>query len=275
MDRSKGWALLSLEDVAYKESYIGYSGAGHPCGKELVRYLQLFVHSYLWMHRGLMTSPKMGVERRRFYKSDLDSCPFVPFEALNPEQRKMVRLLSSRLIALESNGAEDRTVFDEIDGFFAGLYGLDKYDAETIRDTMETALPYRDVRLRACQRPTPDQRRRFATRLESSLRPFFRKLEQEVRVTPWSPPGTVDPEASSPYSVVLLGTGVKSVVFDERMFRERVLSLASESGASLVIFEVEHGLAIALLNQYRYWTPSRARLCAAEILRRHMAVFER
>jgi hypothetical protein len=28
------------------------------------------------------------------------------------------------------------------------------------------------------------------------------------------------------------------------------------------------------LNQYRYWTPSRARLLGADIVRQHMNIFE-
>jgi fibrillarin-like rRNA methylase len=42
----------------------------------------------------------------------------------------------------------------------------------------------------------------------------------------------------------------------------------------MVYHELPSALAVGVLNQYRYWTPSRARLCAAEILRRHMAPFE-
>ena len=62
--------------------------------------------------------------------------------------------------------------------------------------------------------------------------------------------------------------------FPEEMFHRKVLPLANETGASRVILETDGGLVVATLNQWRYWTPSRARLCAAEILRRHMAVFE-
>ena len=58
------------------------------------------------------------------------------------------------------------------------------------------------------------------------------------------------------------------------MFRKEVLPLANESGASRVVLELEGGLAVAVLNQRRYWTLSRARLCAAEIINRHMAVFQ-
>ncbi len=271
--RDEGWALLSLDDVAFNESFDGYSGNGNPNGEELVRYLQLFVHSYIWMHRVLMTSPKMGVERREFYKTDLDTCPFIPLDTLSPEERETIWRLSNRLVAADTTVTENDTIFDEIDEFFAGLYGLNKHDVEVIRDTLETALPYNEIRKRACQRPTLDECRRFAARLESSLRPFLRKLKREAQVDLRQPFAHAD--GRDPYSIVLVGTKDKPVRFDEAIFRDDILSLATESGASLIVHEVKHGLAMAVLNQYRYWTPSRARLCAGEILLRHMAVFER
>ena len=54
-----------------------------------------------------------------------------------------------------------------------------------------------------------------------------------------------------------------------------VLEIANKTGASMIFKEVPGALAVGVLNQYRYWTPSRARLCAATILREHMALFER
>lgn len=86
-DRTEGWALLSFSDVAYSESFNGYSAAGHGESEMLVRYLHLFAHSFVWLHYALMTSPKFGAERRRFYKADLDECPFIPLDKLSSEQR--------------------------------------------------------------------------------------------------------------------------------------------------------------------------------------------
>jgi hypothetical protein len=272
LTRSKGWALLSLNDVAFKKNFYGYSGAGNENGEELVRYLQLFVHSYIWMHLVLMKSPKMGVERREFYKDDLDTCPFIPLEILTTEQRKSITSLSQRLIALDTTATDDPILFRDIDTFFAGLYGLNKFDAEVIRDTIETSMPFKDARLRASECPTPPQRELFMLGLQTSLRPFVRKLGKEVQVSLWQPRGHVDLRA--PYSAILVGIKSKTVNLDERTFCDQVLSLASESGASLVIHEEDNGLVVAILKEYRYWTPSRARLCAGEILLRHMAVFE-
>ena len=264
-DREGGLALLSLVDLAYNQRFHGYSAFGHPEGELLARYLHLFIHSQIWVHYALITSPLFGTERRCVYKGVLDECPIVPIERLDAEQRGAIRQLSERLIS------GNPRVFDDIDAFFASLYGLNKCDSEVIRDTIETSLPYKKTRSRSCQWPTPDERRRFAARLESSLRPFLRKLGKEVQVDLWKRPA----DLKTPYSVVLVGTDDNTVDFPENMFHVEMLPLANESGASRVILELTNSLAIAVLNQYRYWTPSRARLCAGEILLRHMAVFER
>ena len=263
LDRSKGFALLSFADVAFNESFHGFSAYGLADGEHLVRYLHLFIHSSLWMHFALLRSPKFGVERRKIYKSDLNDCPIIPWNVLKQDQRRTAIDLSHRLVK------EDATVFDAIDLFFAELYGLTKRDAEVIRDTLAVAMPFRETREAACRAPTPQQRDVFRARVESALRPFFRKLGHELRAFLWK----AAPE-SSPYSVLLLGTASNPPDFPEAVFRGQILPLANQTGASRVVIEVENGLAVATLNQWRYWTPSRARLCAAEILRNYMAVFE-
>jgi len=86
-DRTKGWALISFGDVAYSESFNGYS-AKDILTQGACSIPSPIVHSAVWLHYALATSPKFGAERRRFYKADLDECPFVPLEQLNEEQRQ-------------------------------------------------------------------------------------------------------------------------------------------------------------------------------------------
>src|SRR5271155_2796343 len=99
------------------------------------------------MHYALLTSPKFGAERRQIYKTDLDECPIFPFHNLSDAQKQVVLALSKRI------ERADNTVFDEIDVFFAGLYGLDKLDLGVIRDTVAVSMPYDDSRESACRMP--------------------------------------------------------------------------------------------------------------------------
>ena len=264
--RQDGRAVLSFVNVAYNESFHGYSGAGHPEGEILVRYLHLFVHSVMWMHYGLLTSPKLGAERRRFYKSDLDDCPIVPFERLSRAQKRTIVDLSNRLLR------QNTGVFTDIDEFFAGLYGLDNLDLEVIDDTLDVCLPYRESRERACRTPSAREHKTFRDRVEGLLRPFFKTVGQDAVVELWQPQDA-RLRQTMPFSVLLIGERGRNLPDAGDFLQESVVPLVTETGQTLIIQESEDGLLVAILNQYRYWTPSRARLLAAEILRNHMAPF--
>jgi len=262
-DRTEGLALLSLDDdVVFNQSFHGFSAFGLDGGKDVARYLHLFIHSSPWMYYALLRSPKFGVERRTIYKSDLDDCLTIPWKDLKRTQREVVLDLSQRLVS------EDPAVFADIDAFFAELYGLSKRDLEVIRDTLAVAMPFQKARKTACTNPTARQQDVFRARVESGLKPFFQKLGQEARADIWKGASRL-----YPYSVVLLGTTKAMPTILMETFEADILPLANQTGASRIIQEVENGLIVAILNQLRYWTPSRARLCAAEILRNHMAVF--
>ena len=266
-DRQNGWALLSLEDIAFNQNFYGYSASGHPSGERLVQYLLLFCHSLIWSHHALVTAPVFGAERRVIYKTDFDDCPIFPFEKLSREQRQTAVLLCNRLIA------RDPAVFDDIDAFFGGLFGLDSKDMEVVRDTVEVGMPYINSRDRACNPPRSVERERFRKRLESILRPFFKVTGDEVRVDLWRPEAAFL-QTSAPFGLLLISKRGTTMPPPDRLFRDVLIKLAEDTGSSRIIHQVEGGLLVALLNQYRYWTPSRARLLGAELVREHLAVFE-
>lgn len=264
--RKKGFGLLALEDVVYNESFHGYSAYGHSFGTDLARYLHLFAHCEIWMHYSLCSSPKFGAERRKFYKSDFDDCPFIPFERLNLENRKLINTLSDRLIS------EDFSVLEEIDAFFAELYGLSKADREVISDTLEMALPFSKNRIAACMPAPQKTRKAYTTRLRKILRPFVKKHNSgELTVEQWTD-DTYNSEF--PYQVLLIGKNGQAPQIDTNLYRDQILALANANGASRVIVEAEDGLVVGILNHQRYWTQSRARLLAAEIINRHMEIFQ-
>jgi methylase of polypeptide subunit release factors len=267
MAREDGRAWLALEDVAFNESFHGFSAAGNSQGESLVRYLQLAAHSELWMHYALLTSPKFGAERRKIYKEDLEGFPIVPWPGLSPAQRASVEELSSRLLA------EDMTVLPDIDAFFASLYRLKPRDMEVIRDTLSVELPFRSVRAKASTAPSPKQRREFCARMEGVLRPFFERLGQTV---------FVDLAAISrmtegcPFSVLRISNERQLGLEVEHSIARQALELANRTGASMAILETgtPRTCFVGILNHARYWTASRARLCAIRILREGMGPFE-
>lgn len=263
-DRTQGWALICDSDLAFNQSFYGYSGAGNQDGDILVRYLQLFIHSQLWIYYALLTSAKLGFERPNVYKADLDGCPFFSFQKLDTNQRSAVQSLSSRLVA------GDVTAFPDIDAFFGKLYGLSRADVEVITDTLEVREPNDELGKRASVQPTANERGIFYRRVESHLRPLFKVLGKQTEVTVWKPSEAL----SSPFLVFTLTATGYPIPEPSELFQKSVLPLANETGATRIIKEVEGGLIIAILRQYRYWTPSRARLLGAEITRNYMSVFE-
>lgn len=267
LSRVDGWALLSFDDVAYNRSFHGYSAVSHPEAESLSRYLHLFAHSHLIIHYVLCTKARFGAERRVLDKADFDDCPIFPFEKLSAAQRQTVARLSERLIAC------DRTVFDEIDDFFGSLFGLDSKDMEVMRDTVEVAMPYIESRDRACNPPRPADRERFRKRLESILRPFFKITDDEAQVELWSPDQAFL-QTSAPFGLLLISKRGTTLPAPDSLFRKMLLKLADDTGSTRIIQHVDGGLVVALLNQYRYWTPSRARLLGTELVREHLDVFE-
>ena len=266
-NRAEGRALLRLTDVAYNESFYGYSANGHVDAKRLCRYLHLFVHSNVLLHYALMTSAEIGVERPKFQKQDFDDCPIIPFERLTESQREEVVQLSNRLIE------GDEKVFADIDDYFGKLYGLDERDMQVIRDTLEVRDPNDELGQRGSQPPIVAEIEKFRRRLESGLRPFFKTLGKEVEVEFWKPT-TGQPVTEAAFGVLLVGEKGCKLSGQEVVFRSKVLPLANETGATLAVETVRGGLVVGILRQYRYWTPSRARLLGAEIVREHMGVFE-
>ena len=265
--RRDGRAWLALEDVAFNQSFHGFSGAGNPEGEVLVRYLQLVTHSDLWMHYALLTSPKLGAERRVIYKEDLEGFPIIPWAKLSSDQRAAVRRLSNRLLA------EDLGVFSDVDAFFADLYQLKPRDMEVVRDTLSVELPFKSVRNKASAPPAPKQRREFCTRMEGVLRPFFKRLGQTVSVDLPTLHGMTQ---ECPFSVVRVTNERELDLEVEDDIAGQALELASQTGASMAILETDTPCTclMGILNHARYWTASRARLCAVRMLREGMGPFE-
>jgi len=275
VDRRQSRALLCFDDVAFTESFYGYSAAGHPQDLLLTRYIQLFAHSDLWIYYALLTSPKFGAERRKFYKSDFDGCPIIPLKSLSSLQQNLILQLSERLLS------EDLSVLNEIDEFFASLYGLNSNDLEVIRDTLSVGMPYEQSHKFATSPPSGHDLETFRQRLLELLTPFFTTIGKDLTTLSWRPHASQRliafsdrPETETPFAAIFVGTSSEIIGDSDKVLWHDIVRLATRNGATRIFLQVEGGLLVAILNQYRYWTPTRARLCAAEIIRFHMSNFK-
>jgi len=267
MNREDGWAAFSSDDLAYNRNFYGYSGFGHSDGETLTRYLLIYSHSIIWSHHTLIVSSKLGAERRTVYKSTFDNLPIIPFDKITSKQRSKVKQLSDRLME------RDLTVFPEIDSFFGQLFGFDARDMQVIRDTVETAMPFQKSRNRACKPPLPVDRKRFCTELKELLLPFFTITNEEPVITLQAPTNS-SAHLPDPFLFISIKIKGKALEDTDESLQSLFLQLAEESGSTRIIQEQENGLLIGIFNQYRYWTPSRARLLAVEIAREHLDVFD-
>ena len=209
-----------------------------------------------------MTSAEIGVERPKFQKQDFDDRPIILFDQLTDAQRERGVQLSKRLI----EGATH--VFADIDAFFGKLYGVDERDMQVIGDRLEVLDPTDELGQRGSKPPTPGEIEKFRRRLESGLRPFFKVLGQEPVVELWNP--VADSEAKEiAFGTFLIGENGRKLSGQDSIFKSKILPLAKETGATRVVETLRGGLQAGILRQYRYWSPSRARLLGAEIVRDH------
>jgi hypothetical protein len=261
-DRRRGIASLAFEDLVYVSSYYGYSTYGHPKADLLARYLQLLAHSSIWLHFGLITGAQFGAERNKLQKQSIEDFPLIGVESLKRGQHDSILHISGRLLR------GDPEVFNEIDVFFADIHGLTNSDLEVITDTLDVGQAYRESSgQRACAPPTLAECARFVERLRRLIAPILQIEPNELPATLWFPPGYS--QANQTFGAILLGRPLSSL--NEQIYFQRVLPLADDTGASQIVMEQDGGgLLVGLRNQYRYWTNTRARLLASEIIRAHL-----
>jgi type I restriction-modification system DNA methylase subunit len=259
-DREEGVATLSTLDAVYNQSYYGYSAASHNSDLLLARYLQLFVHSRIWLYYALCTSAKVGVERPYFYKADLDSTPFVPVEELSKDQVELIETLASRLADWDSG------VFADIDSFFARLFKMSKQDIEVVVDTLTVRDPNDELGKRGSKQTSGTEAEQFAKRVKQLLRPFAKRINVELEVQLLA-------TSDGAYRFMEIRDSARKQLV-ETTLNAAAVELATQTGVSRIV-EMENGhITVGILNQYRYWTPSRARLLAADVLREYFSAFE-
>ena len=256
-------SLRLLErDLGFTKNYFGYSVGNRKDGLLLIALLHLISNSTLFQHFSYMRSGQIGAGRRILDKQDIDAFPFPILESLSKEDRATALSLAD---ALDDSGKKD---WNSLDSFVCQLFGLTKAEQQVVDDTVSFNGPYRSVRKPAALPTPPDEANAFARTLERCLQPFFKVAQQQVKATVVP---RIDGEWRQPWCFVIL-------LLENELWTptsEVISSLMAEttrSAASRVVMHLPAGgLIIGLLNQRRFWTRSRARLCALHIAREHLA----
>jgi hypothetical protein len=249
--------------TAFSKSNYGYSASDSPDGELIVSTLYLVVHSSLYQHFCLMKSSRQGASFRTILKEDLDGFPFPdPTHLRAPQKRQLLALVR----ALESLSTKP---WGEIDNFVFGLYGLDEHDSSVVRDTVKYCGPYRSVRALAEQPTSADDLEIFRKYLQDMLQPLFSVTNQRVEISVHPPIS----EWNDPWRFLSLSLAGDQVPDLQELLR-RLMEEANRTAASRIVFRIpKGGLILGVINQCRFWTRSRARLCSLHIEQHHMDAF--
>lgn len=209
----------------------------------------------------------MGAERRAFLKENLENFPFPNIDELSDWQRRRAAKLSRQLKTAH------RKPWKEINGFILNLYGLNEYDRQVVKDTLEVAAPFKESRDRANMPPGKDERNAFYSEVQRLIAPSFKITNDTISVDEIE---IAEQDVLSPWYFFLVSSPPVSKNLNQEVRHKLIFKITKEAnrtGCSRVVVHEKGYLLVGIIGQYRYWTLSRARLCALDILRYHLDAF--
>ncbi|PMY73388.1 MULTISPECIES: class I SAM-dependent DNA methyltransferase [unclassified Pseudomonas] len=258
--REQGRALFSVADLAYSESYYGFSASGHPDGDFLSKYLLVLMHSKLFEYWALMTSAKFGVERESLQLHDIEHFPFVDIESIDGKTRDMICHCADELFS-------NRPDWDFLDRTVAELYGLHRYDLEVVSDSLSTRSPFPIIKSRSCGPVTLEEMEQFEQRLRVELSRVLAVSGYSVYIQ------RLASSMQLPWKFISVSLSEHAV---PTMPPSGWIEHADDLAVSRITI-VDHKeplLVVGLLDHYRYWTLTQARLLASDLLWQHGAMLE-
>jgi len=259
-------AYYSEQALAFSQSYYGFSCAGHPEQETLSALLYLLPHSTLFTYLCLMTSIRMGLDRQTYNLEDITALPFPDPAVLAAPDKLTLQELASRL------RQDDVSALDQVDELFCRLYRVEDEERQQIWDTVYSAALHRKkARRDALTPPNAKVIETFSVELRQLLEPFFEVCGQHLLVElPLFP----QDRWRTPWTFLSLARAGRRVELEPALL-QTAMAEANRLSASRVIVEspARDGLLLGVLNQRRWWTRTRARLCAQHVLRRHLGAF--
>ena len=228
----------------------------------LAKLLYLLVHSQLRNHHYLTHSSRIGASYRTFLKEDLDRF-FIP----DPDTLTRLQLQRIGALATELRSREHKP-WDKIDHLIFELYQLNVHDAAIIADTVRFGTPFQRKRLLAEQPPEQADVDAFCRYLVGMVQPFVKGSDAALYATEI---GIRNGMWDLPWRFVSLTPYSEPAEVSSALLA-RVMQEANRTAASRVVMVLpEGGLFIGLLNQLRFWSQSRARMCGVHIVRQHLS----
>lgn len=253
-------AMLALDRVAYRESYIGYSCARASEPRLTATYLWALMNSKLFLYYALMTSSIFGCEREALQKSDIEQFPVVPLASLSSAHRGLLEELLADAVV-------ERFDRRRVDAMVNTIYGLTPADVVLVEDRLAMALPFSHVRKAAVSPPKEADVKRYCEALTTILKPFDHS-EQALEITAY----TQSP--LSPWRFIRVG-GPDTHRIPNIGDLIGALNMADDMDCTLVEFHQGGAIYIGVLNQRRYWTRTAARTLALDLIKRNDPILNR
>ncbi len=144
-----------------------------------------------------------------------------------------------------------------------------------MKDTLEVAGPFKESRNRANAPPVKAECSAFYIELQRLLAPSFDITHETVSIN------EVEVEIAkqdilSPWHFFTVSSPSTSATLTQaaqKRLISQVTKEANKTGCSRVVVQEKGLLLVGIIGQYRYWTLSRARLCALNILHHHLDAF--
>lgn len=255
-------AYISHHPVAFSQSYYGYSCAGHPEAETLAALIYLLAHSTLFTYFCLMTSRRRGSDRHTFSKEEFDALPFPDIAGLPITTKATIRNLAHQI------EHDARKPWREMNEFIFKLYALSPAAVQVAEDTLFAAASYRKAGKAALERTTSETRSDFINTLRQELEPYFDVCGEHAAVRE----AEFQPDTwREPWFFLAISRDTVSVPVEPILLR-KAMEAANQRGCSRIIIQAprKRGLLLGLLNQRRWWTATRARLCAQHIIRERL-----
>lgn len=252
---------LPRRKLAFSKNFFGYSAYWHSDPALLCGLLHVIAHSQLFLHFSYMRSAQIGARKRILDKSDIDAFPFPNVQKLTKEQRVETMRLADMV---DAPGEKN---WNKLDAFVGELFGLTTAEQQVVSDTVTFNGPFAIVREQATRTVPEEEANAFVRTLEQAIQPFFKAVGQKAKA---SLVPRVDGDWRQPWAFVTLLMDGDSWMPSEKLIASLVGETSASAASRLVMPLPEGGLIIGLLNKRRFWTRSRARLCALHIAEEHL-----
>lgn len=252
----EGRALYSSKDIAFSESFYGYSTSALPKAELHAKYLLLLFHSRLLLWYALLTSGQFGVERDTLLKLDIDTMPLPPLNSLSGQLQILIEREASRLLGGDPDWAEINRVIE-------AAFGLALPESQVVEDTTLVSLPYVSSQRMAEKIPDEDDVAAFLEVLGAELSKFgaLAGVEIVTDLLLWS-----DEVPWIGFAIRATGQVLSEITSRPFEVLADAFALADREGASRLLVRDRSAVCVFILSKYRYWTPSRARLLALELI---------